>query len=287
MSTAATQLAGVIGWPVEHSLSPRLHGTWLARYGIDGDYVRMAVPPEQLRAHLDALKNRTDCRFVGANLTVPHKEAGLALADEIEPLARRIGAVNILVVRADGSILGCNTDAFGFLEHLRRSAPGWIPGTGPAVVLGAGGAARAVVAALIDAGVPGITLVNRNIEKAHELFRSMAPPSNQVMRVVDWSQAADCLDGATLLVNTTTLGMVGQPPLILDLRALPHSAVVYDIVYAPLETDLLAAARARGNPAVDGLGMLLWQAVPGFKAWFGVHPTVDDALRETVLAGIR
>lgn len=284
---SATRLAGVIGWPVDHSLSPRLHGTWLARHGIDGEYRRMAVAPDEVRAHLDALKNRTDRRFVGANLTVPHKEAGLALADDIEPLARRIGAVNTLVVREDGSILGRNTDAFGFIHHLRRSAPDWRAAGGPAVVLGAGGAARAVVAALIDAGVPGITLVNRTAEKAHEIFRGMVPPPGLVTQVVDWSQAAEALDGAALLVNTTLLGMVKQPPLLLDLRALPQRAVVYDIVYAPLETELLAAARARGNRGVDGLGMLLWQAVPGFEAWFGIRPTVDDALRDIVLAGIR
>ncbi|TAN78866.1 MAG: shikimate dehydrogenase, partial [Magnetospirillum sp.] len=212
---------------------------------------------------------------------VPHKERALGLVDALEPLAERIGAVNTLVFADDGRILGRNTDAFGFLENLRRGAPGWNPAAGPAVVLGAGGAARAVCVALKDAGVAEIRLVNRTTGKAEALARGL----HGAFAVFSWDQAARALEGATLLVNTTTLGMNGQPPLDLDLDALPATAVVNDIVYAPLETDLLARARARGNPVVDGLGMLLWQAVPGFEAWFGTRPEVTAELREFVLAG--
>ncbi len=275
--TGKARLAGVLGWPVAHSRSPRLHGFWLDRHGIDGAYVPLAVAPEHLEQVLRALPRMG---FRGANLTVPHKEAALALVDELEPLARRIGAVNTLVVRDDGAVVGRNTDAFGFLENLRRGCPAWVPASGPAVVIGAGGAARAVVAALADAGLPEIRLANRNRERAEQLAADLGGPVN----VVGWSERAAALDGAALLVNTTTLGMSGQPPLDLDLAALPIRAVVNDIVYAPLETGLLAAARARGNPVVDGLGMLLYQAVPGFEAWFGTRPEVDEALRRFVLA---
>ncbi|CAA7622837.1 Shikimate dehydrogenase [Magnetospirillum sp. LM-5] len=271
------RLAGVIGWPVGHSRSPRLHGFWLKQLGIDGAYVPLAVKPEDFAAALDALPK---LGFRGANVTVPHKEMALALVDHVEPLAARIGAVNTLVVRDDGTIEGRNTDAFGFLENLRRGAPDWRAENGPAVVLGAGGAARAVVAALVDAGVPEIRLLNRGLARAEQLAADIGGP----VRPLDWQVRADALDGAGLLVNTTVLGMNGQPPLDIDLAALPDSAVVNDIVYAPLMTDLLNAAALRGNPIVDGIGMLLWQAVPGFEAWFGARPTVTDELRAYVLA---
>ncbi|MCR6629472.1 MAG: shikimate dehydrogenase [Magnetospirillum sp.] len=261
------RLAGVMGWPVGHSRSPRLHGYWLEKLGIDGAYVPLPVRPEDFQQALEVLP----CMgFVGANVTVPHKEQALVLADEVEPLARRIGAVNTLVFHDDGSVEGRNTDAFGFLENLRRGAPDWAPEAGPAVVLGAGGAARAVCAALVDAGVPEIRLVNRSTSRAEQVAKDVGG----MISVMGWDQAARALDGAVLLVNATTLGMTGQPPLELALDRLPTSAVVNDIVYAPLVTDLLARAAARGNPAVDGLGMLLWQAVPGFEAWFGVRPEV-------------
>jgi len=269
------KLAGVIGWPVGHSRSPRLHGYWLKHLGIDGAYVPLAVKPEDFEQVLRALPRMG---FAGANVTVPHKEQALALADHVEPLARRIGAVNTLVVRPDGSIEGRNTDAFGFLENLRHGAPHWNAAE-PAVVLGAGGAARAVCAALVDAGVPDIRLVNRSRDRAEKLAAEIGGR----FTVVEWDKAADALAGAGLLVNTTTLGMTGQPPLALDLAALPLHAVVNDIVYAPLMTDLLVAAAARGNRAVDGLGMLLWQALPGFEAWFGARPEVTPALRAYVL----
>jgi shikimate dehydrogenase len=271
------RLAGVLGWPVSHSRSPRLHGFWLERLGIDGAYVPLAVAPEHLEAVVRALPRMG---FAGANVTVPHKEAVMALVDHLEPLAARIGAVNTLVARPDGGLEGRNTDAYGFLENLRRGCPGWNPGTGPAAVIGAGGAARAVVAALTDAGVPEIRLCNRSRRRAEVLAAELGGP----VAVVDWAERADCLDGCALLVNATTLGMSGQPPLDLRLDVLPETALVNDIVYVPLETGLLAAARARGNRVVDGLGMLLHQAVPGFEAWFGTRPEVSEELKAFVLS---
>jgi len=270
------KVAGVFGWPVGQSRSPRLHGWWLDRYGVDGAYVPLAVPPERLEQALRALPA---LGFRGVNLTVPHKAAALTLVDHVDPVARRIGAVNTIVVGEDGALEGGNTDAGGFLANLREGAPGWRPEAGPAAVAGAGGAARAVVAALVDAGVPEIHLFNRSIEKAEALACDLGGP----IHVVPWFGRASALAEAALLVNTTSLGMTNQPSLDLDLSALPPDAVVTDIVYAPLETPLLAAARARGNAVVDGLGMLLHQAVPGFEAWFGVRPEVTAELRAHVL----
>ncbi len=276
MLTGKARLAGVIGWPVSHSRSPRLHGFWLDELGIDGAYVPLPVTPEDFPAIVAALPRMG---FVGANITVPHKEAALALVDEIDGVAARIGAINTLVVLPDGRIEGQNTDAFGFMANLRAGAPQWRAESGPAVVLGAGGAARAVVAGLQDAGIPQIRLVNRSQERAEKLAAAFGGS----IQILPWSQRATSLDGAALLINTTTLGMVGAPTLDLDLSALPISAVVTDIVYVPLETPLLAAARQRGHPVVDGIGMLLWQAVPGFEAWFGIRPTITPTLRRFVL----
>ncbi len=272
--SGAARLAGVMGWPVAHSRSPLLHGFWLDQYRIDGAYVPMAVRPEDLATALHALPR---LGFAGCNLTLPHKEQALDLVDRLDPIARRIGAVNTIVV-IDGKLEGRNTDAFGFIENLRTALPGWNAAAGPAVVLGAGGAARAVLVGLLDQGAPEIRLVNRGRERAESLARSLGG----AIRVVDWRERADALDGAALLVNTTSLGMSGQPPLELALDALPGTALVHDIVYAPLETPLLAAARRRGNAAVDGLGMLLHQARPGFLAWFGTMPEVSPALRAAV-----
>ncbi len=269
--TGKALLAGVVGWPVSHSRSPRLHGYWLDHYGIDGAYLPLAVRPEALPAGLRAL---ADLGFRGANVTVPHKEAALALCDDVDALAHRIGAVNTIAI-SDGRLSGSNSDAFGFLENLRDRAPAWRADGAPAVVLGAGGAARAVVAALVDAGAPEVRLINRTLERAEALAAAIGGP----IRVCPWNERASGLDGAGLLVNATALGMTGQPPLDLDLGAFPTDAVVNDIVYAPIETPLLAAARARGNSVVDGLGMLLHQARPGFEAWFGVRPEVTAALR--------
>ena len=270
-----TTRAGVIGWPVGHSLSPKLHGFWLKTYGIDGSYQAIPVEPENLERDLRGL---VDAGYAGVNATVPHKEAALALCDEADSAARAIGAANTLVFR-DGRILGSNSDAFGFQENLRQGHASWRADAGPAVVLGAGGAARAVLWALIAEGAPEVRLVNRTFGRAEALAEAFG----ERVTPLSWADAASALSGAALLVNTTSLGMDGQPPLELDLAGLPESALVTDIVYAPLETPLLRLAAARGNPTVDGLGMLLHQARPGFEAWFGVAPEVTPALRAAVL----
>ena len=274
---AGFRAAGVIGWPVAHSRSPLLHRYWLDRYRIEGAYLPLPVRPGDATA---ALRGLAALGFAGCNVTVPHKQAALALVDAPDDLARRIGAVNLVVVRPDFSLAGSNTDAAGFLDNLRERAPGWHAAAGAAVVLGAGGAARAVVAALTDAGVPAIRLLNRTRGHAEALAASLGGP----VAVLDWERRAAALEGAALLVNTTVLGMHGQTPLDLDLASLPRAAVVYDLVYVPLLTPLLAEARARGNPAVDGLGMLLHQAVPSFAAWFGVRPEVTAELRALIAA---
>ena len=273
--SAEGKIAGVMGWPVRHSLSPRVHGYWLRQHGIDGAYIPLAVRPE---AFAGAIRALADVGFRGVNITVPHKTAAVAVCDQVDGTARRIGAVNT-VVFADGRLHGSNSDAYGFLENIRQGAPDWIAGAGPAVVLGAGGAARAVVAALADAGVPKVHVCNRSAERAAALCREVGGPS----AAVAWADRASVLGEAALLVNATSLGMAGQSPLTLDLARLPAAALVTDLVYVPLETPLLAAARARGNRVVDGLGMLLHQARPGFAAWFGVFPDVTPDLRAFVL----
>lgn len=271
--TAPLKLAGVIGWPIAHSRSPRLHGHWLARYGIDGHYIPLQVAPEDFEATLALLPR---IGFAGANVTLPHKETALALADAVTPLARRIGAANTLRFTEDG-IEADNTDAHGFAQNILDALPGWQPRR--VALIGAGGASRAVIAALQDLGAEEIVLANRTRDRAEELAADFAP----TVRVVDWQARAAMLEGCDTLVNATSLGMTGKPPLELDLSALPVTAVVSDLIYAPLETALLAAARARGNQGVDGLGMLLHQAAPGFERWFGVKPVVDAALRKAVL----
>ncbi|MDE2166138.1 MAG: shikimate dehydrogenase [Alphaproteobacteria bacterium] len=269
---------GVMGWPVAHSLSPALHGYWLKQHGIDADYVKCAVPPDKLA---EALKTLVAEDWRGCNLTMPHKEAAIELVDRLDPAARRIGAVNTVVVES-GRLAGYNTDGFGFLENLRAGAPGFDAKAGPAVVLGAGGAARAIVDALSEAGAPEVRLANRSLGRARNLARSLGG----AVEPVSWERHAAALDGAALLVNATSLGMKGNPPLEIDLARLPKTALVNDIVYAPLETPLLKAAKARGNRVVDGLGMLLHQGRPGFKLWFGVMPDVTPALRAAVLAAM-
>ena len=282
-------IAGVFGWPVSHSRSPRLHGFWLRQYGIDGAYIPLSTPPAQFEPALHSLAM---LGFRGANVTLPHKEAAFDLVDERTERADRIGAVNTVIVREDGTLLGDNTDGFGFVEHLKASAPDWRPQAGPAVVLGAGGAARAIITALLEAGVPQIRLINRTRDRADQVAAAIALQSYDGklfkgrVKVEDWEQREAALEGADLLVNTTQLGMTGQPPLEIDLAALPIEAIVDDIVYVPLETPLLAAARQRGNQVVDGLGMLLHQARPGFAAWFGTEPDVTPALRDYVFADI-
>ena len=276
--TGNARVAGVIGWPVGHSRSPRLHNYWLARYDIDGAYVPLAIKPQDIEAALRALPK---LGFAGANVTVPHKEAAHRLAARLEPSAQRTGAVNTLVVQ-DGKLIGSNTDGYGFIQNLRASAPGWSAAKGPAVIVGAGGAARAIAAALIDARAPEIRIVNRTRARADALVSALGRP----LAAVDWDARAAALKGAALLVNATTQGMKDAGALDLPLDALPRDAVVSDIVYAPLVTPLLAAAAARGNPVVDGLGMLLHQAAPGFAAWFGRTPDVDAALRDHVIKGL-
>jgi len=270
--------AGVMGWPVTHSRSPVVHGFWLQEHGIAGRYELLPVPPEDLATALRGLAARG---FAGCNLTLPHKEGALAIVDRVHTTAQRIGAVNTVVVGRDGTLEGSNTDAFGFIANLEQTVPEWRAGAGPAVVLGAGGAARAVVAALIEAGAPAIRIANRHRERALSLTEL-----GDGVEIVDWAARAEALAGAALLVNTTSLGMTGQPPLDLALDHLPASALVNDIVYVPLETPLLGQARRRGHRAVDGLGMLLHQARPGFAAWFGVMPEVTPALRAAVEASL-
>ncbi|MBE9605393.1 shikimate dehydrogenase [Acetobacteraceae bacterium H6797] len=274
MITGKALLAGVLGWPVSHSRSPRLHGHWLARYGIDGAYVPLPVEPANFPA---AVRGLVALGFRGANVTIPHKEAAFALCDIVEASAKRAGAVNTMVFK-DGKITGSNTDGWGYCESLREQAPGWRADAGPAVLLGAGGAARAIAARLLDEGCPRLVLVNRNTARAEALARDLGGP----IEVAETAPLAE----AALLVNTTSLGMSGQPPLEIDLAPLPAHAVVSDIVYVPMETPLLAAARARGLVAVDGLGMLLHQARPGFSAWFGTDPAVDAELRDFVASDI-
>ena len=271
------RVAGVLGWPVGHSKSPRLHGYWLATHGIDGAYVPLPTPPATLAA---AVRGLSALGFVGANVTVPHKETMLGLIDEITPTASRIGAINTLFIGNDGKIRGDNTDAFGFIQNLRATVPRFAVAAGPAVVLGAGGAARAVCVALADAGCKRIVLLNRTEQRA----RDVAKAAGSAVEPGPWSGRAAALDGAALLVNTTSLGMTGQPALDLALYRLPKTAVVYDLVYAPLETPLLSAARGRGHRTVDGIGMLLYQAQAGFAGWFGVKPEVTAELRAHVLA---
>jgi shikimate dehydrogenase len=270
-------LAGVIGHPVGHSRSPKLHGHWLKTYGLEGHYVPMDVAPADLETVLRTLPR---AGFVGTNVTVPHKEAALRIADHVSDRATVIGAANTLVFREDGSIHADNTDGYGFMENLRAGAPDWNAKDGPAVVFGAGGAARAVLQALADEGVPEILLTNRTRTRADHLKEEFG----QRITVVDWVQAGNMIENAELVVNTTSLGMQGQPELRVPLDGLQPGAVVTDLVYAPLKTNLLKTAEDAGCTVVDGLGMLLHQAVPGFERWFGVRPEVNDDLRAAVLA---
>ncbi|SHE31258.1 shikimate dehydrogenase [Ruegeria intermedia] len=270
-------LAGVIGHPIAHSRSPALHGYWLKTYGLPGHYVPMDVAPADLETVLRSLPK---AGFVGANVTVPHKEAALRLADHVSDRASVIGAANTLVFRADGSIHADNTDGYGFMQNLRAGAPDWVPQDGPAVVFGAGGAARAVLQALAEAGVPEILLSNRTRSRADHLKEEFG----QRITVVDWVQAGNVIENAELVVNTTSLGMQGQPELRVPLDGLQPGTVVTDLVYAPLKTRLLEQAEAAGCTVVDGLGMLLHQAVPGFERWFGLRPEVTEETRAAVLA---
>ena len=276
MSIPNFALAGVIGWPISHSRSPRIHNHWLSLHGIAGSYVPLAVAPGHLNA---ALAGLAALGFKGCNITLPHKIDALQLVDEVDANARRIGAINTVVVQADGSLKGFNNDGYGFIQALLDGKPDWRADAGPITVLGAGGAARAVVLSLADQGAREIRLINRTLATSQALAQEFGAP----VTALPWSERHSALADISLLVNTTSLGMQGKEPLDLDLTALPAHAYVCDVIYAPLETPLLAAARQRGNMTVNGLGMLLHQARPAFAAWFGVMPEVTDALRQAVL----
>ncbi len=266
--------ACVIGHPVSHSRSPLIPGYWLREHKIDGEYVREDVPPAAIGSFLDRLGET----YVGANVTIPHKEAAFAKLKHPDPVARALGAANTLWFE-NGALGGTNTDVHGFLAHLDASFPGWNRSTETALVLGAGGASRSIVYALLERGVARIVIANRSRVRAEALAERFGAR----VTAADLASISKALVTADLLVNTTSLVMKGQPPLELDLTPLKKTAVVYDIVYVPLETPLLAAARVRGNPVVDGLGMLLHQAVPGFERWFGIRPIVTPALRALLL----
>jgi shikimate dehydrogenase len=270
-------LAGVMGDPVMHSRSPRLHNYWLAQHDLAGTYLPLAVKAPGLRAAMRALPA---LGFSGCNLTIPHKEAALDIVDKVDPLAQRIGAMNCVVVADDGSLIGQNHDAFGYIESVREAQPSWRADAGPIVVIGAGGGARAVLVGLIDQGAREIRLVNRTRARGQVLERELGGP----ITALDWGDREAALEDAAMLINTTNQGMVGEPPLELALDALPASALVSDIIYIPRETPLLAAARKRGNPTVNGLGMLLHQARPAFHAWFGIMPEVTPELRAMIEA---
>jgi len=276
MSDNKIPLAGVIGSPIAHSKSPALHRHWLQANGIKGYYIPMDISRDDLA---DVIRSLPQMGFVGVNITIPHKEAVLGLADLVTDRAALIGAANTLIFRKDGIIHADNTDGYGFTENLRHGAPGWKPKTGPAVVLGAGGAARAVIASLIEVGVTEIRLSNRTRNRADVLQKEFGTK----ITVYDWVKAGNMMDGALTVVNTTSLGMVGKPEFRVPLDGLSPNAVVTDLVYAPLDTQFLIKAREMGCTTVDGLGMLLYQAVPAFERWFGKRPVVDDALRAAVL----
>lgn len=271
--------AGLIGWPVCQSRSPMLHSYWLAQYGIPGAYLPMPVQPGRVEA---ALRGLPALGFAGCNVTIPHKAEAARLADRVDPVAQRMGAVNLIVVQPDGSLSGFNKDGYGFIENLRDGCPDWRGDAGPAVVLGAGGGARSVVVSLLEEAAPEIRLINRTRDRAADLAAEFGP----AVQALDWAERDRALAGAALLVNTTNQGMTGQAPLDLRLDDLPPGALVCDIIYNPLQTPLLIAARARGNPTVNGLGMLLHQARPAFEAWFGVRPDITPELRAAIEATI-
>jgi len=270
-------IAGLLGYPVAHSRSPVIHNHWLAEHGIAGRYVLFPVPPEKLE---DAVRGLSALGMRGCNVTTPHKQAVFPLLDRVDDLARLIGAVNTVVVEKDGTLTGFNNDGNGFIQSLRDASPSWRPDSGPILVLGAGGASRAVVASLAAQGANEIRLANRSREKAEEIAAAVGP----VVKVLPWEQRADALDGVALLANATSLGMAGKPPLDIALDRLPPHALVGDLIYIPPETPLLAAARARGNVTVNGLGLLLNQARPAFNAWFGVMPEITPALLKAIAA---
>jgi len=266
-------IAGLLGWPVAHSRSPVIHNHWLAQYGIPGRYVLFPVPPEKLEA---AVRGIAALGLRGCNVTTPHKQAIFPLLDRVDDLARRIG-----VVEKDGTLTGFNNDGNGFIQSLRDADARWRPDCGPILVLGAGGAARAVVASLAALGAKEIRVANRTQGKAEEIADAVG---HQLVKVLRWDQREAALEDIALLANATSLGMAGKPPLEISLDRLPGNALVGDLIYIPPETPLLASARMRGNVAVNGLGLLLNQARPAFNAWFGVMPEITPALRQAIAA---
>ncbi len=268
-------LAGVMGWPVMHSRSPMLHNYWFSQHELVGTYVPLAIPPKGLAAALHALH---PLGFAGCNLTIPHKQQAMKIVDEVDTLAKSIGAISCVVVGPDGSLSGTNNDCYGFIHNIRQEQAGWRADSGPIVVIGAGGGARAVCYGLAQEGAREIRLVNRTFERA----KSIADEFGRPTEALPWKQRHDALEGAAMVVNTTSCGMVGQPALDIRFDKLPKSALAVDIIYIPLETPFLAAARKRGNRTVNGLGMLLHQARPAWKAWFGFEPEVTPELREMV-----
>lgn len=268
-------LAGVMGWPIHQSRSPMLHNYWFKQHGLNGNYVPLAVEPQDIHTALRALPA---LGFSGVNLTIPHKQTAMADMAEIDDKGRGIGALNLVVVRPDGSLFGTNTDAYGCIANIRQMQPEWRPDAGPMVIVGAGGAARTAIWAMADAGVKEIRIANRTHARALAVAKDLGAP----LKVYTWEQRHDILDGAALLVNATNQGMIGQSPLDLRLDRLPKQAFVYDIVYNPIETSLIARARARGNRVVTGLGMLLNQAPPAWMAWFGIEPQVTPELRKMI-----
>ena len=277
MSDSPFVLAGVMGWPVAHTRSPAIHNHWIAKYGLKGAYVQLPVQPERLEA---AIRGLAALGFAGCNVTVPHKESAMRFMDELHPAARRVAAINTIVVQPDGRLLGMNNDGAGYIQSLRDADATWRGDAGPALVLGAGGAARAIVVALLDEGAPELHITNRTLERA----QALADDFGDRVKVVPWAERNEAMAGVSLLVNTTSLGMHGQAPLDVALDALPLEAMVSDAVYIPLETPLLAQARMRGHRTVNGLGMLLNQARPAFQSWFGVLPDVTPELRAVVQA---
>ncbi len=277
MSSHTFGLAGIMGWPVAHSRSPKLHNYWLEKYGLPGAYVQLPVAPGKLDVALPGL---AALGFRGCNITIPHKVEALQFVHEVDANAKRMGALNTIVVQPDGSLKGFNNDGFGYIQSLLDAQPDWRADTGPITVLGAGGAARAVVLSLADRGAKEIRLLNRTPDKAQALAAEFGTP----VKALPWSERHAALADVALLVNTTNQGMHGNPALELALDALPRHALVSDVIYVPLETPLLAAARQRGNPTVNGLGMLLNQARPAFHAWFGVMPEITPELRRAIEA---
>jgi shikimate dehydrogenase len=270
-------MAGVMGWPVAHSRSPVIHNHWIRHYGLNGTYGLFPVQPQNID---DAIRGLKALGLAGCNITIPHKVEAMKRMDWVDPLAQRMGAINTIVVQADGALHGFNNDGFGFIQSLRDEKPDWRADAGPITVLGAGGAARAIVLSLIDEGATEIRLINRTRAKADALAQEFG----QVVTAYNWSERHDALAACALLINTTNQGMHGQPDLDLQLDLLPTSALVADAIYIPLVTALLAQARQRGNTGVNGLGMLLNQARPAFKAWFGVMPEITPALRQAIIA---